>query len=411
MKIVGIIAEYNPFHNGHYYHIKKAKELACADYAVVVMSGNFVQRGTPAVTDKFTRARMALNSGADLVLELPVCYATASAELFAYASVTLLDKLNAVDSIVFGSESGELEPLVHISDFLIHEPEEYRLLLKKYLAKGMNYPAARARALKKCCPEIDSSYLTHPNQILGIEYCKAIQKRTSRLRPIALKRTGDAYHSAHPASEHCSATALRNLVKTDSNGIQLLNEYIPESSLSCLLKSYNRSFPIYEDDFSLLLKHSLLLAGIQNAGDFLDVSSSLANRIYNNLDGFLSYSQFVDLVKTREMTYTRVSRGLLHILLNITKKEIEDAARQDTIYYARILGFHKASSELLKILSGSASIPLITKMAGADKHLSVPGFSMLKKDIFAADLYCSAAAHKFQQKLHNEYTHPLEIVK
>ena len=410
MKIAGIIAEYNPFHNGHYYHIQKAKELAGADYAIVVMSGDFVQRGTPAITDKFTRARMALESGADLVLELPVCYATASAELFAYAAVTLLDKLKAVDSIIFGSESGELKPLMNIADFLIDEPEEYRLLLKEYLAKGMNYPAARASALTKHCPQLDASCLTRPNQILGIEYCKAIKKRNSSLQPIVLKRTGDDYHAKRPASEYCSATAVRNLIHTNNRGIQLLDRYIPPNSLVYLQQAYNRSFPMYEDDFSLLLKHSLLLAGNQGAGQFLDISASLANRIYNNLDDFLSFSQFVNLIKTRELTYTRVCRGLLHILLNITRQEIEDAAGEDTILYARILGFRKTSSELLTSLSASTSIPLITKMAGVFKSLKGPGLAMLKKDIFAADLYRYTATHKFRQKLPNEFTHPLEIV-
>ncbi len=209
MKVTGIIAEYNPFHKGHEYQIKKARELTDADYVIVVMSGDFTQRGAPALLDKYTRARMALACGADLVLELPVRYACASAEFFAGGAVSILDGLGVVDYLCFGSESGDTEKIAASAHALLsaEKDDEYRRRIRQNQKEGLSYPAARAKALN-LSDETDAQYWTLPNNILGIEYCKALTLSQSKIRPLTILRQGSAYHERKPAAPACRASAL-----------------------------------------------------------------------------------------------------------------------------------------------------------------------------------------------------------
>ena len=198
MKITGIIAEYNPFHNGHLYQIKKARELTGADYIIVVMSGNLTQRGTPALIDKYSRAQMALSGGADLVIELPACYATASAEYFAMGAISILNQLGCVDSICFGSENGNIAMLTKIANALVSESEDFVQALKNNLKNGDTYPVARNAALAETISGITSydTILGFPNNILGIEYIKALIRQNSSIKPYTNLRIGADYHSS-----------------------------------------------------------------------------------------------------------------------------------------------------------------------------------------------------------------------
>ena len=224
MKTVGIIAEYNPFHKGHAYHLQKAKELADADYAVVVLSGDFVQRGGPAIVDKYLRAEMALRSGADLVLELPVSYAAGSAEAFAQGAVSVLEAVGCVDALCFGSEAGGLSALLSYARLFEEEPPAYRELLKEALRQGFSFPAARSRAAEEyrnlterilpCCADDadcrrSASLLEEPNNILGVEYCRALIRRNSSIRPLTLPRRSSGYHDLSLDTEMASASAIR----------------------------------------------------------------------------------------------------------------------------------------------------------------------------------------------------------
>lgn len=391
MKTVGIIAEYNPFHNGHLYQLKKAKEITGADFAVVVMSGDFTQRGTPAVFDKYTRCRLSLLAGADLCIELPVVFATASAELFAKGAVSLLSALG-VDALCFGSECGEIAPLQKIASLLFAEPPAYKEALNKALKEGLSFPSARALAVRECAhagslPGADvtaSDVLASPNNILGIEYLKALLalEKNGQHAPVpyTIKRKGDGYLS-HTLSEEsfCSAMALR---KGIAEGNPDLLRYVPESIRQEFSDTCQTKSALCADDFSGMLFYKLLSEKDSGYDSYLDVSSDLSDKIRKNLGTFTTFSAFCEnSLKSKDITLTRVYRSLLHILLSIKKEDLPAAAP-----YARILGFREASFEVFGCLS-KENIPLLSRLKDASSLLSPEALSCLSKDIFAAQLY------------------------
>lgn len=395
MRVVGLIAEYNPFHNGHKYHIEKAKELANADFAIVVMSGNFVQRGAPAIMPKHLRAEAAIKSGADLVIELPVCYATGTAEQFAYGAVSLLDNLGCVDAICFGSECGDINALSDLAKLLYDESAEYKDALQTNLRSGMSFPLARQAALQLLYP--DSNYgqlLSEPNNILGIEYLKALYRLGSNIEPLTIRREVSHYHDTELQEQFSSASALRGTI-SDGNFAQLYGQ-IPSECMPSLGDGYKVRYPVYTNDFSLLLKYKLLNETSTSLLGYADVSEELANRICNRLNDYVSFEQFCELLKTKEITYTRISRALIHILLGVKKSDYHE------IEYARVLGFGSSSSVLLSELKKSSSIPLLTKL-GKDVALSDLARNMLKIDVFASNLYESVVTEKFKTPFINEF--------
>ena len=314
MKITGLITEYNPFHNGHQYHIEKAKKLTKADKVVVVMSGNFVQRGAPALLPKHLRAKMALKSGADLVIELPVFYACASAEYFAYGAVSLLHALRCVDSICFGSECGDLTLLQKAADIMAEEPDAYKHSLQSYLRDGYRFPLARQKAFQDFTKEEGiASILEQPNNILGIEYLKALSRLNSSIQPFAISRIGSGYHETDLHKIYSSASAIRKTVSTTKE-LESLSGHVPDSALTLLKENYQVRFPVFLNDFSLLLKYRLLSETADTLTQYLDVSVELANRIIRCRSQFRSFEQFCHLLNTKESTYARVSRALMHIL-------------------------------------------------------------------------------------------------
>lgn len=415
MKTVGLITEYNPFHNGHLYHLEKAKELTGADYAVVVMSGNFLQRGVPAITGKWERSEMALKCGADLVIELPVCYSTGSAEYFSSGAIAALDKLGVVDSVCFGSECGNVALLSAIAHILADEPEGYKKRLRSCLKSGLSFPSARSAALtgylsstdtdSEVDPIVLEKTFSNPNNILGIEYIKAIIKRKSPMEPTTIKRICSGYHEAEITGPICSATSLRNEIM-NNNDPEILRGHIPDPVLAIIEKSRAVSFPVFENDFSALLKYQLLMKRSrgEDLSGCLDVSKDLAARIYNNLDSFSGFSQFASLLKSRDVTHSRITRSLIHILLDLKEDEISSFISDDYISYLRVLGFKKDSSELLGAVKRRGTAPLLTKPAQAGRILSKRGMSMLRQDLLAADIYNTIAADKFSCPFINEFT-------
>ena len=391
MKIVGIIAEYNPFHIGHQYHIEKALEITGAEAAVVVMSGDFVQRGAPAIMPKHLRTRMALNGGAALVLELPVPYATGSAEHFAYGAVSLLEKLGCIDSICFGSECGDISSLSELAKILAEEPSEYKLLLSDYLKKGNSFPLARQLAIHDYLhSESADKILAKPNNILGIEYLKALYRLKSNIKPYTIQRISSDYHDQELQETYSSASAIRNQLKQSALGN--LTSQLSEENFILLKENYQKRYPVYANDFSLLLKYKLMQETNESLANYADVSEELANRIVKRLDEYLNFEQFCELLKTKELTYARISRALLHILLNIKNESYRE------INYARVLGFCKNRTEILTQIKENASIPLITKLS------AYPNLAELELDVKASDLYESVICDKFQTKFHSEYT-------
>lgn len=420
MKIVGLIAEYNPFHNGHFYHIEKAKEITQADAAIVIMSGDYVQRGVPAIMPKRLRAEMALKCGAAAVFELPVCYATGTAELFAESAVSFLDQLGVVDSICFGTECGNLVSLQTIAHILQEEPDLYRETLQAQLKQGASFPAARQQAIAACTQsESLAALLGEPNNILGIEYLKALTKFQSSMAPYSIQRKGAHYHEETLQPENSSATAIRSLlafsgsmIHTESTGafedtsfLNILGELETQVPSCCLelLKDYHRlKYPIYENDFSLLLKYKLLNKTPETLVRYMDVSSSFANRICGQLNHYFNYKQFCELLKTRDLTQTRVNRALLHIMLGIKKEDVQQFIDHNYHCYAHLLGFCKKDSNVISSIAKNSALPLLTKLY-ATEHLDETGKKMLNQDILASNLYTSVVTDKYRTAYENEY--------
>lgn len=399
MKIVGLITEYNPFHNGHQFHIERAKQLTGADSVIVVMSGNYVQRGAPAIMPKHLRAEVVLHAGVSMVFELPVCYATGTAEQFAFGAVSLLDKLGCIDAICFGSECGDIDLLKELSTILANEPIAYKEYLQDALRKGHNFPAARQLALKALFPDKDfDMLLEQPNNILGIEYLKALQRLNSNIVPYTIKRISSNYHDEDLQAKYSSASAIRNIIEHDS--IQQLLGQIPDFSIQLLQECHQKRFPVFANDFSVLLKHQLLKETKSSLLKYADISEELANRIINERNNFIDFDQFCGLLKSKEITYTRISRALLHVLLDIKKTDYTG------IEYARVLGFCKDDASIFTCLKEATSIPIITKLNTADS-LSKNAKLMLEKDMAASDLYESVITDKYKNKFINEKEHQI----
>lgn len=421
MKIVGLITEYNPFHNGHQYHIEKAKEVTGADTAIVIMTGDYVQRGTPAIMPKYIRAEMALKCGAGAVFELPVCYSTGSAELFAIGAVSFLDSLGIVDSICFGSECNDLHGLQKIADILYDEPIEYKNFLQSGLRDGLSFPAARQEALSAYMRNTDYTFLlSDPNNILGIEYLKALKKLNSPILPYTIKRQESNYHDKDLQSNYSSASAIRSLLAYSgsaisthtvgstfentpfSNILSELEDQVPSCCLE-LLKDYHRvKYPVYQNDFSLIMKYKLLNKSPGDLSRYMDVSTELANRIINQLNNFFNYKQFCELLKTKEITQTRINRALLHIMLGIKKNSVEEYIEGGYHYYARLLGYRKDREKILGSVVRKGTLPLLTSLYETDEIPEV-GQKMLYHDILASNLYTSVITDKYKTAFENEY--------
>ncbi len=378
-KAVGIIAEFNPFHEGHSYLIQQAKEKYEADFAVIIMNGSFVQQGNPAVFSKYTRTLAALEGGADLIFELPVRFGISSAGDFALGGIMALDSLGVVSDLVFGSECGKLAPLDEIADLFFHETEEFQKALDKGLRTGLSYPHARANALKETS-DIDTKLLKEPNNILGIEYCLALKKLQSPIRPHTIHRKGMGYHdtdSPDPKDSGFffpSASSLRRGIYTDKS---------PHLQL---------------DDFSAALGYVLL--SYPDLTRFKDISLDLAARIRHYILSFTTVTKLVEECRTRTFTDGRIRRALLQCLLGITGEP--DGA--SCLPYLRLLGMKKEAGTLLsQIKTGSCKI--LSRLAPDSRELSKEALAMLQQDIFAANLYRQTWCRKYHVRLLNEFQH------
>lgn len=416
---VGIIAEYNPFHAGHAYHIARAKEDSGARWCVVAMSGDFVQRGEPAVFDKYTRARMALMCGADLVVELPSVFAVSSAEDFSACGTALLDRLGVVGSLCFGSEAGDIEAIRQAAAILAGGSpyeEELERLLREGLKQGLTWPQARNRAVSLLAeeegdfpfsPEEADRLLGAPNNLLGIEYCKALIRRNSSMEPFTLPRKGQGYHSRELSGEQASASALRRHMEQELPIEEILS-HIPDQ----LLSLYQCSRRVTAEDCSSLLNYRLLELAQrgEDPARFGDLSPQLRDRLSGCLLSFNSWEGRIGQLKTRQYTYTRVSRALTHLLLGITRELLETGRKLDYAPYIRILGFRREAAPLLGQIKEQAQIPMITKTAQAQKLLSPEAYALFFQDLHASHVRQSIEAAKYHICPKNEYTQPVCIL-
>ena len=410
MKVCGIVAEYNPFHNGHENQIKQAREITGADKVVVVMSGDFTQRGLPAFLDKYKRTEMALKGGADLVLELPLYYSVGSAEFFASGSIALLDKLGIVDSLCFGSECGDIGLLNDIADILNDRKEELHDVIREKMKTGLSYPIARAQTIEEMIPDSFEHVqaMSEPNNILGFEYLRAIKQRGSSIEPFTNLRIGSGYHDRMVQSTLSSAMAIRESVY-ETGDLDKIRSQVPYYVFDIMKEEFNETFPIFEQDISAMLKYKLLLDAATGYTSYVDISSDFSDKILKNLNRYSSFSQFCDLLKSKDITYARVSRSLLHILLNIRKDRMDQFKADDYIYYARMLGFREESKDLLTEIKNHSTIPLLSKLADAKNHLDDRGMTMLEGDIQAAHIYDTLVTEKFHAATISEYSR--EIVR
>ncbi len=404
MKAVGLVTEYNPFHNGHLYHLNKAMELTGADISVAVMSGDFVQRGEPAVLDKYTRTSMALNSGVNLVVELPVNYAVSSAESFAAGALKVLDYVKA-DSIAFGSESGDIERLSKLAHILCDNEDTLYKEISKYTANGISYAAARQKVVEKLTDKDTAALLTSSNNILAVEYLKAIIKNNYAIKPYTVQRQGDSYNDTDIRSEYASATALRKNLKADN-----ISEYIPVKAGLILSSNTNYIYPddITEALFTRLL--DILFASnydknvfIENVMQYPDVSKEIAGRLYKSAMDMItrtvpqrseskdnwafSFGSLCEHIKTKEVPLSRIKRALVRITLGLDKKHMEKYANEP---YIRVLGFDKKGQEYLSYIRKTVEVPLITKTADYKE--------ILLDDIHAANIYNIIVAGKYGVK-------------
>jgi len=405
MKIVGLITEYNPFHAGHLYHMQQARELTGADYCVVLMSGSFVQRGEPAIFDKYLRTKTALLAGADLVLEIPVAFSTASAHEFAAYGVALLSAIG-VDAVVFGSECGQIEILKQAAYALNYESAEFQERLRKGLKAGLTYPQARAKALEM--EDTWASVLSSPNNILGIEYLRAAEDLHSLMEFYTISRKGSGYHEDTLADANFpSASAIRGIIRNslskDKDLLDILASHLP----AVTHPAYTGAVPVFVDDFSELLNAAILQ--MQATFSIADLSPELAARLAKPPYFPLSFEKRIQALKTRQLTYTRVSRALLHLALGMREEDISRWKDEGYALYARILGFRRQSSPLLSCLHKKSSIPLITKMADASQSLAPSALALLEQEVYASHLY-QTVRMKRSGVFQNEYTEGLVFV-
>ncbi len=413
MKVVGIVAEYNPFHKGHKYQIEKVRKETGADYVIIAMSGNFLQRGVPALCDKFTRAEMALKCGADLVIEIPTLWATASAEYYAHAGVALLASTGVMTHLAFGAETDDLDALLQVSSILKQEPDVYRAVLANSIRTGNSFPVARKNALVTSLPlfptEKLDELLDNPNNILALEYLKALP---DSIEPILIQREGSGYHDTEINTELPSASAIREAIFSPEGDVDLnsLANAMPQESFVLLKNALKCNQLIETNDFSDSLGYCLLSQASNGFASFADCNQDFSNKIKNNLKDYVTFEEFIETLKTKDMTYTRVNRNLLHILLGIKQSDYTIGRAIGFAPYLRILGFRNASSGLLSEIKREASAPIISKAADASTLLDYETNKFFEKDVFASNLYYQHVARKSGTKPKNEYTNQIVIL-
>lgn len=348
MNVIGIICEYNPFHNGHIYHLKKVKELFPDSLIILVMSGNFTQRGIPSIMDKWDKTEIALEYGIDLVIELPFVFATQSADIFAHGAISILKEMKA-EYLIFGSESNNIEKLTKLAKISLEETN-YQEQIRYYLQEGNNYPTALNKALQN----LKGEEICTPNDLLGLSYIKEILKQNASITPISIQRTND-YHSINLDSI-ASATSIRNAILQNKN----IRDYVPMEVIKKLAQ--NRYF---QNDYFPFLKYKIITT--EDLSIFQTVDEGIERRIKKCILKADSWEQLVQLIKTKRYTYNKINRMLIHILCGFTK---EQAKRWQEIEYIRVLGFSQCGQVYLNQIKKVIELPIITTFSkGRSKML------------------------------------------
>jgi predicted nucleotidyltransferase len=408
-RVLGIIAEYNPFHNGHLYHIAKSKQETNAQYIVGVISGNFVQRGNTSIVNKWTKARMALLNGVDLVIELPTVYSISSAENFAEGAIKILNSLGIVDTISFGMETNDIATLNNIANVLYNEPKEYVTILSHELSKGNSFPKARENALMMYLNDIKryANVLTGSNNILGIEYLKAMRKTKSKIIPVGIKREKVLYNDKYIVDEFASATAIRKMLMTRS--LNDISKVMPRSSYLLLGDELKKGHYVIDiSRFEKEIIYNLRKMTKEEIAKLPDVSEGLENSIKNAADSCNNIKDLINMVKTKRFTQTRIQRILLYSLIGITKKQMDTSRKISP--YVRVLGFNNKGKELIsEMMKLNPKLNVITSVKKyidtvANRNLK----EMLETDIMATNIYTLGYYSDSYSNL--DYTNKIEIL-
>lgn len=396
MNILGLVVEYNPFHNGHLYHLSESKKITNATHTIAIMSGNFLQRGEPALFDKYTRAKAAVENGVDLVIELPTLFACQSAEIFSHGAIATLNSLNCINSICFGSEVGDIEILNTISKILVDEPNEFKLLLKNYLNEGMLFPTARSNALFEYINKYNLiniskedllNILNSSNNILGLEYIKSLLKLKSNIIPYTITRVNSEYNSEEITSSICSATAIRSVLK-DKNDLSFAKDVVPIHTFNTLKDKIDSNFnPVFDDMFFENLS-SVILRDSKHLDKYFDVNEGIENKIYQNIFTSNSLNELQTSIKSKRYTLTKIKRTLNNILLGITKDDMNLVKNMDYIPYVRILAFNDKGREILKTIKKNSEINIINKFSKISYSIDDIKFkTLIDYDIKASNMY------------------------
>lgn len=395
MNLLGLIVEYNPFHNGHKYHLEKSKEITNATHTVAIMSGSFLQRGEPALFDKYTRAEMAVKNGVDLVIELPTLYACQSAEIFSHGAVATLNSLNCVNSLCFGSEEGNIDILQTISEILVKEPSDFKTTLKNFLDEGIVFPVARSKALYEYIKnnhllELSEDklqqVLNSSNNILGIEYIKSLIKLNSSIKPYTITRIASKYNSTDIESNICSATAIRNSLK-DNTDLKLIENVVPLHTFNEINHKINTNFnPVFDYMFYDLLS-STIIRDVDNLTKYFEVNEGIENKIYSNVFTSKNLEELINSTKSKRYTMTKIKRTLNNILLGINRDDVIKVKDLDRVPYIRILAFNNKGREIIKKIKTSSDIEIITKFSKIS-HVDDPIFdTLIKYDLKSSNMY------------------------
>lgn len=412
-RVLGIVAEYNPFHNGHFYHIQESKKISNAEYCVCVVSGNFTQRGEPSIINKWSKAYMALCCGADLVIELPTIYSTSSAENFASGAIKILNSLKIVTDISFGAECSDIATLNNIANVVYTEPKEYKNILSHELKRGLSYPAARENAIMMYLNDIKryANVMSNANNILAIEYLKALKTQKSRINPIAIKRNKVYYNDEFIVDGLASATAIRGFLARKEYAE--IRKVVPRSTYQILGEEIKKGRLILSlKDFEKEIIYNFRKMTIEEISNLPDVSEGLEYSIKRATEESNDINEVIEKIKSKRYTQTRVQRILIYGLLNITKKDMQNS--KNIVPYVRILGFNQKGRMLLsEIAKENQKINMITSVGKYVKQDSRKAnkqeLQMLSTDIFSTNVY--TLAYKQEARANLDFTNNMIIIK
>ena len=408
-RVVGIVAEYNPFHNGHMYHLEKAKEKSGAEYSICVMSGNFVQRGNSSIVNKWKKAEMALENGIDLVIELPTIYSVASAEGFSQGAIKILESLKIVDAISFGTETEDYAALNNISSVVCEEPKKYKDLLNQELKKGVSFPKARENALMLYFDNNKryANILNSSNNILAIEYLKSLKKIKSVIQPVPVKREKVYYNDNTIVDEFASATAIRNMLKTKQ--FSDIRKVVPKTTYEILTKETELGNVALDlSNYEREIIYNLRKMTVEQIAELPDVNEGLEHSLKNAANFSNDVNTLISNVKTRRYTQTRIQRILICALLGITKKDVGIAKK--SMPYIRVLGFNEKGKNLIsRIKKANPKLPVITSVKKfKDINTNKTHNRLLDIDIFSTNVYTIACKNECIANL--DYTRNMVIL-